>query len=220
MGILEARALRATAVEQQGKTYGSPTGTTIDESMTQVAKTTRSDAQNKGTEWKHIMGELMSEIQRLEICLLKFGPEGDRFRNELAQLPFRVQSKDYGARAFVGVEEMVLEGLHRLELLLDAIPSALTAVSTVTGVAPRGFEGLERKHFDLSGYWTLADLTQRQRDCLSLKVEYKLSFRQIAQRLGIHPSVVQDHIRRATVKMNQARLRKGLPRAPSDGSNT
>jgi len=218
--IQETRALRVTAVEQEGKAYGSPAGTVIDESLAQLAEKTRGDAANKETEWKHAMGELMSEIQRLEICLLKYGPAADRIREELLQLPFRVKSKHYGARAFVGVEDTVLEGLHRFELLVEAMPGALAGVGTIAVEAPRGFEGLEHKYLDLSGYWGLADLTQRQRDCLSMKLEYRLSVRKIAQRLGIHPSGVQDHIRRATVKMNKARLRKGTPRAPLDGSHT
>ena len=78
----------------------------------------------------------------------------------------------------------------------------------------RGFEGLPQKGTDLSKYIDGARLTDRQRDCFSLKYEYGLPEPQIALRLRLkHHSTVQEHIARAKTKVDRARnrMKNSLP---------
>ena len=73
---------------------------------------------------------------------------------------------------------------------------------------PKGYDGLPQKKTDLSKYIDGARLTERQRDCFSLKYEYRLPEPQIAMRLGLkHHSTVQEHIALAKAKVDMARNR-------------
>ena len=81
--------------------------------------------------------------------------------------------------------------------------------------APKGFEGLNQKPTDLSHYFDSADLTERQRDCSSLKWEYGLSDRVIARRLGISHTTVQEHLIAAESKMKR-KFSPGRRTSPSD----
>ena len=71
------------------------------------------------------------------------------------------------------------------------------------GEKPIGFECLKQKKQDVSRYLDAADLTQRQYHCLSMKLEYELSYRAIGERLGIRPSTVEEHIRSGTAKLDR-----------------
>lgn len=68
---------------------------------------------------------------------------------------------------------------------------------------------LPPKKRDLSNYFDEARLTERQRECISLRLEYSMSEPKIARRLKVHHSVVQEHIRRAREKIDAARSREG-----------
>ena len=71
---------------------------------------------------------------------------------------------------------------------------------------PKGYDRLTQKVNDLSKYIDGAKLTERQRDCFSLKYEYVLPEPQIAMRLGLkHHSTVQEHIALAKAKVDRAR---------------
>jgi len=70
---------------------------------------------------------------------------------------------------------------------------------------PEGFEGLGRKKKDFSSYFDQAGLTDRQRDCVSLRLEYKLNNTEIGSRLGIHRETVREHIAAATKRIDTAR---------------
>jgi predicted DNA-binding protein YlxM (UPF0122 family) len=59
---------------------------------------------------------------------------------------------------------------------------------------PRRFKRLGQKTTDISQYFDSANLTERQRDCLSMKYEYELSAAEIARRLVLHRTTVQEHI--------------------------
>ena len=60
---------------------------------------------------------------------------------------------------------------------------------------PKGFSGLVQKKQDLSRYLDSSMLTDRQRDCLSLKLEYGLGVSEIARRIGITRKTVDEHIK-------------------------
>jgi len=61
----------------------------------------------------------------------------------------------------------------------------------------------KRHSLDLDRY----DLTDRQHEVASLRWEHALSIAKIARRLGIHRSVVAEHLEAAKAKINQARSR-------------
>jgi DNA-binding CsgD family transcriptional regulator len=63
-----------------------------------------------------------------------------------------------------------------------------------TAEAPKGFDALGQKLTDLSRYFDDADLTERQRQCASMKYEYGLAVVEIARRQGIHRSTVQESL--------------------------
>jgi DNA-binding CsgD family transcriptional regulator len=60
--------------------------------------------------------------------------------------------------------------------------------------APGKQNELPEKKEDFSRYMDGANLTDRQRDCFSLKFEYGLTFTAVAERLGIHRTTVEEHI--------------------------
>ena len=64
-----------------------------------------------------------------------------------------------------------------------------------------------RKKLDLSAYLTGTRLTERQHECLSLRLEYGLSVNAIARRLGIHRKTVQEHLDRGQENVNHSRNR-------------
>jgi DNA-directed RNA polymerase specialized sigma24 family protein len=74
-----------------------------------------------------------------------------------------------------------------------------------------GLEVLPQKKTNLPEILA-ARLTERQRDCISLRLEYGLTIPKIAARLGLHHSTVQHHIRRAAVKIQQTRQREQTTR--------
>jgi DNA-directed RNA polymerase specialized sigma24 family protein len=63
-----------------------------------------------------------------------------------------------------------------------------------TADTPMGFDGLGQKWMDLSRYFDAADLTERQRECASMRYEYRLSVTQIARRQGLHRKTVQESL--------------------------
>jgi len=64
---------------------------------------------------------------------------------------------------------------------------------------------LPTKRRDLSVYLDPARLTERQRDCISLKLEYGLTTTAIAQHLGISRKTVDEHIEAAKRNIDVAR---------------
>jgi DNA-binding NarL/FixJ family response regulator len=83
---------------------------------------------------------------------------------------------------------------------------------------PKGFEGLTLKktHIDLSRY----SLTDRQEEVLSLQLEYGLSKAEIAKRLRIHRSTVDQHIKAAGKRMNgQWRANRRKPSSHADSED-
>jgi hypothetical protein len=79
--------------------------------------------------------------------------------------------------------------------------AASAAEQTRAAIARKGFDGLGQKETDLSQYFGAANLTERQAECASMKWEYGLSDRQIAERLGLHHKTVQESLRAANGRL-------------------
>jgi DNA-directed RNA polymerase specialized sigma24 family protein len=73
----------------------------------------------------------------------------------------------------------------------------------------KGFEKLGRKRTDFSKFFDAAKLTKRQRECASLRWEYGRGVTEIAQRLDVHHSTVQEHLRLAELKLGKAKGKPG-----------
>jgi len=69
---------------------------------------------------------------------------------------------------------------------------------------PPALEKLPAKKQDLSSYLDRANLTDKQRDCFSLKFEYELTTTEIASRLGCSRANVDEHIAAAGRKLKFA----------------
>ena len=97
--------------------------------------------------------------------------------------------------------------------------------ATPTADAPKCFYGLGPKKTDLARYFDAADLTDRQRECASLKWEYGLPDRQIADRLDLHHKTVQESLNAAKKrlerdeKFKQALKRRAAQRGSHDESD-
>lgn len=82
-------------------------------------------------------------------------------------------------------------------------PSGIESTDTKRGQVP-SIGPLPSKEQDLSNYLDLATLSERQRECFSLRFEYGLATSEIARRLGISPKVVGKHIKAANRKLQSA----------------
>jgi RNA polymerase sigma factor (sigma-70 family) len=77
--------------------------------------------------------------------------------------------------------------------------------------APRRTErrNLPRKKLDLSRYIVRAgNLTERQRECFSLRFERGLSISEIARKMGVHNKTVYEHIEQAKKKLGLFRAQQ------------
>jgi DNA-binding NarL/FixJ family response regulator len=71
----------------------------------------------------------------------------------------------------------------------------------------KGFEGLKQKKREL--HLDQYDLTQKQQDVMSLRLEYGISVKKIAERLEIHRTTVDEHISAAHRRIENHRSRLG-----------
>jgi DNA-binding NarL/FixJ family response regulator len=107
---------------------------------------------------------------------------------------------------------------------VEALASPLAVAQdgqACTSSTPKRFDGLGQKQTDLSQYFDLADLTDRQRECASLKWEFGLPDRQIAERLDIHHKTVQESLNASNKRLqrNNEKFRLALKRrAANSGS--
>lgn len=85
-----------------------------------------------------------------------------------------------------------------------------TKVPAAAGASESPLLKLPPMKQDLSKYLDNSGLTDRQRECLSLRYEYGLNKSKIAKRLGLHHETVREYLSRGEVKMNrQGWKRKG-----------
>jgi predicted DNA-binding protein (UPF0251 family) len=82
--------------------------------------------------------------------------------------------------------------------------------SRVPSGPPSKKEKLPAKTADLSQYLDEAQLTDRQRECFSLKFEYGLRFSAIANRLGISRKTVDEHIAAARRRMEWSKVKNKI----------
>jgi predicted DNA binding protein len=66
---------------------------------------------------------------------------------------------------------------------------------------------LPPKKTDLSKYFNQAGLTDRQRECASLRHEYALTVTAIAERLGLSRKTVDEHLVAAERRIESSRAR-------------
>jgi len=73
---------------------------------------------------------------------------------------------------------------------------------------------LSEKVRDLTQYFDQANLTEAQREAISLRLEYALSVNAISKRLGISRPAVDERIRAASKKIeeNRSRIRRSAAR--------
>jgi len=76
-------------------------------------------------------------------------------------------------------------------------------------------KSLPAKEQDLSEYFDCAKLTTRQREVISLRLEYGLSVREIAKRLGRSRKTIDEHLHAAHKKIAQttSKIRRDRKRA-------
>ena len=85
----------------------------------QEKASTRRQAENKRKQWQNAMREVMANIDKLDICLLRFGPKAEGLRTEIDRLIFR--SLEQGRRYFIPDPAKVVEGLRRLLQILPML---------------------------------------------------------------------------------------------------
>jgi DNA-binding CsgD family transcriptional regulator len=119
-------------------------------------------------------------------------------------------AKEIAPQTMIGsepVEGQIPDALKQAQAPTDSthqLASAQPSFSASGG--PDRKPKLPPKKQDLSVYFDRAPLTERQRECLSLRLEYGLTVSQIAERLGITRKVVDEHIEAATRKLDNARV--------------
>jgi DNA-binding CsgD family transcriptional regulator len=74
-------------------------------------------------------------------------------------------------------------------------------------IEPKKFKELPKKRLDFANFFDQAQLTDRQRECASLKLEYGLTVTGIADRLGITRKTVDEHLEAAERKIQMARAK-------------
>jgi DNA-binding CsgD family transcriptional regulator len=100
----------------------------------------------------------------------------------------------------------------------DTEPVQKTVGQPMATQAPLGTtrNAKHAKKHDLSRYLDVAHLTDRQYQCSSLKWEFELSVSEIARKLELHRTTVDQHIHSAQAKMRSSglyeKMRKNLSR--------
>jgi len=139
--------------------------------------------------------------------LLKELTQQERLAKELTDL----QGPELAISVFGRTELEIAEEIKPLKISAiasqqSAVPEALTAAGSVP--LKRPIEKLPAKKTDLARYLDEARLTERQRECISLKLEYGLGITAIAERLGISRKTVDEHIEAAERNLSAARDRE------------
>ncbi len=148
----------------------------------------------------------LGELQRILNALPVEPPQLRDIRSEIERLDIWAAARSRCPYMGPGYADLQIVDRRLMEMLVHLAPEK----------KPIGFEGLKQKKQDLSRYLDAADLTQRQNQCLSMKLEYELSYRNIGQRLGISQSTVDEHIRSGTAKLNRRGFKPKVIRSSNE----
>jgi DNA-binding CsgD family transcriptional regulator len=139
--------------------------------------------------------------------LLKELTQQERLAKELTDLQGpELAISVFGRTELEIAEEIKLLKISAIASQQSAVPEALTTAGSVP--LKRPIEKLPAKKTDLARYLDEARLTERQRECISLKLEYGLGVTAIAERLGISRKTVDEHIEAAERNLSAARDRE------------
>jgi DNA-binding CsgD family transcriptional regulator len=97
--------------------------------------------------------------------------------------------------------ELPPKELHKSAERVNLDEKAIASAGRARKQYPKGFDALQEKYADMSGYTALVGLTPRQRECYSLRKEYNLPLAEVAARLGIHRKTAYEHINAAEKKI-------------------
>lgn len=119
-------------------------------------------------------------------------------------------AKEVASQTIIGSEPVagpIPDSMKQMPNLIDSTHQLAPAQPGFSASSGRDMKPkLPPKQQDLSNYFDRVPLTERQRECLSLRIEYALTVTQIADRLGITRKVVDEHIEAAKRKLENARV--------------
>lgn len=114
--------------------------------------------------------------------------------------------------------DLIEAALRLTELGRNApLPAAPSMTAAPGSVRHAPSDDLPPKKADFSQYILAAGLTEKQRECFSLRSEHGLTIRAIARKLHLHHSTVEQHIRAATRKIQRLSLRQTGAKAQARG---
>jgi predicted DNA-binding protein YlxM (UPF0122 family) len=171
----------------------------------QIRREFESAAEEAGTE---ILGvrEITMEIAQLSDPVQRWYAALMTMTQAFREPRLQWESEDAESRAviYVGFIDRPAHASHALcTRFAEARPQPeITPVRTQT-TSPKRSAKLGQKAIDLSQYYSNV-LTDRQRECFSMKMEYGLSVVEIAKRLGISRPTVMEHIAAAAKRIENA----------------
>jgi DNA-binding CsgD family transcriptional regulator len=149
--------------------------------------------------------QLVAEAQRLEEVFVRTNPAPALSEEEIAYDESLKQNEYLDAarkaREDVFADPRSPEDAKRARLRAEEEVCAEDAQHSEVSKSVLG-----KKKQDFSGWFDAAQLTERQRDCVSLKLEYGWPVVRIAHSLGIVRKTVDEHIAAAKKKINIAGL--------------
>jgi DNA-directed RNA polymerase specialized sigma24 family protein len=80
----------------------------------------------------------------------------------------------------------------------------------LSGGRPSKKDKLPAKTIDLSRYLDQAQLTDRQRECFSLRFEYEMKLSAIAKWLGLSRKTIDEHIAAARRRMDWSEIKEKM----------
>jgi DNA-binding CsgD family transcriptional regulator len=114
---------------------------------------------------------------------------------------------DSNERDIKAIDE-IIKRLRRIKREAESVLNDPTTYQDKQKKTHSRFEGLKTKFVDFSQYYDL--LTDRQKDCFSLRMEYEKPVAEIARRLGISRPMVDKHLQAANkvIDANNTACRK------------
>jgi DNA-binding CsgD family transcriptional regulator len=128
------------------------------------------------------------------LCILVVKPSNWSLPSVLAHLSREMADLKDGLKTRYDIEIGRLQSEESQSRAADGQAQTARKLSEAAADAPKGFDGLGQKQTDLSRYFDETDLTERQRERASMKYEYHLSTAEIARRLDLHRSTVEESL--------------------------